>query len=219
MPSDLQQSMSFARRRGYDSDHMNPLEHSFAAGMAFRKHVLTDKQVLFAARQKPSRLFFVSQGCVRLVRPLRHGANAVMQRAQAGEWLAESSLFSDRYHCDAIAQGTSEVVSVSKRDLLMALEEDPGRSIAFCELLAKQLRRVRGIHEIVRIRSARERVLQWLLFQASGNPPQLPSDQTWTQIAEEISLTREAVYRAVAELKRSGALKQRGNSWFIDVSK
>lgn len=211
--------MSFAFRHGYDSDHMDPLEHTFAAGMSFRKHALSDKQALFTARQKPSRLFWVSQGCVRLVRPLRHGANAVMQRAQAGEWLAESSLFSDRYHCDAIAQGPSEVISISKRDLLRALQEDPGRSIAFCELLSKQLRRVRGIHEIVRMRSARERVLQWLSLQATGQPPQLRLDQTWTQIAEEISLTREAVYRAVAALKRSGALKQRGQNWFIDTSK
>lgn len=142
-----------------------------------------------------------------------------MQRANAGEWLAESSLFSDRYHCDAIADGASEVVSIGKRDLLAAFKEDPERAIAFCELLSKQLRRLRGIHEIVRIRSASERVLQWLLLQAAGNPPQVRIEQTWTQIADEISLTREAVYRAVAELKRRGALKQQGQSWLIDASK
>ena len=198
---------------------MTLLEHSFAVGLAFRTHELRDKQVLFAARQKPSKLFLVSRGCVRLVRPLRHGADAVMQRARAGEWLAESSLFSDRYHCDAIAQGTSEVISIDKRDVLAAFKKDPQRSVAFCELLSKQLRRLRGVHEIVRIRSARERVLQWLLLQATGAPPQLRVDQTWTQVADEISLTREAVYRAVAELKRSGALKQRGQTWLIDANK
>lgn len=111
------------------------------------------------------------------------------------------------------------MISISKRDVLAAFATDPKRSIAFCELLSTQLRRLRGVHEIVRIRSARERVLQFLLLQASGTPPQLQVDQTWTQVADEISLTREAVYRAVADLKRTGALKQRGEMWLINATK
>jgi len=211
--------MSVRRVRRYDFDHMHTFDQSFAAGLPVRTQSLSDEQSLFAARQKPTRMYLVSEGCVRLVRPSRTGTSAVMQRARAGEWIAESSLFSDRYHCEAIAQGKSQVISVGKRDLLDAFERDPPRSLQFCELLSNQLRRLRAVHEIVRIRSARDRLLQWLLLQATGNPPVFRLDQTWTEVADEISLTREAVYRAVSELKRGGALKQRGQTWLIDATK
>jgi CRP-like cAMP-binding protein len=211
--------MSVTRTQRYDLDHMNVLDLSFAARLPHRSRKLADEEILFSAQQKPTRMFLVSEGCVRLVRPLRAGASAVMQRARVGDWLAESSLFSERYHCDAVAQGAASVISVSKRDLLDAFRQDSGRSLMFCELLAHHLRRLRGMHEIVRIRSAQDRLLQWLLLQASGNPATFHLDQTWTQVADEIALTREAVYRAVAELKRSGVLKQRGQTLRIDPSK
>ena len=91
---------------------------AFAAGLPSRHHHLSDGQRLFASGQKPTRMFVVVKGRVRLTRPLRTGNNAVMQTARAGQWLAESSLFSNSYHCDGIARGTTEVVSVSRRELL-----------------------------------------------------------------------------------------------------
>jgi CRP-like cAMP-binding protein len=207
--------MNIAGKRRYDLDHMSPIELSFAAELPHRLHDLKAEQMLFAAGQRPARLFMVSDGCVRLVRPARTGANAVMQRARAGEWLAESSLFSDRYHCDAVAQVKARAISVSKRELLDAFQREPKRWLIFSKLLAEHLRRLRGMHEVVRIRSARDRVFQWLLLQANGNPASIELDQTWTEIADEIALTREAVYRAVAELKRCGALRQRGERLLI----
>ncbi|MFL6619704.1 MAG: Crp/Fnr family transcriptional regulator [Povalibacter sp.] len=187
----------------------------FAAGLADRHHHLADGQRLFAAGQKPTRMFVVAQGCMRLTRPLRTGSNAVMQTARKGEWLAESSLFSSSYHCDAIARGTTELVSVSKRDLLTQFACEPWRYESFCKLLADHLRKLRGLHEIVRLKSARERVMEWLLLQAAGRPANLRLDQTWSDIAEELALTREAVYRAVASLTKSGALERRGEAWIV----
>src|SRR3954463_11221225 len=125
---------------------MNILDLSFDTQLPHRSRKLADEEILFSAQQKPTRMFLVSEGCVRLVRPLRTGASAVMQRARVGDWLAEASLFSDRYHCDAVAQGAARVISVSKRDLLDAFRLDSGRSLQFCELLAHHLRRLRGVH-------------------------------------------------------------------------
>jgi CRP-like cAMP-binding protein len=198
---------------------MNSPDLSFAKGLPLKLHTLTDDEILFAAGQKPTRLFLVADGCVRLLRPLRTGASAVMQRARAGDWLAESSLFSDRYHCDALAQGAARIISVSKRELLAAFETEPQRWMMFSIMLADHLRRLRGMHEIVRVRSARDRVLQWLWLEAKGKPATLRLDQTWTQVADEIALTREAVYRAVSDLKKLGVLKQRGQVLSIHSQK
>jgi CRP/FNR family transcriptional regulator, dissimilatory nitrate respiration regulator len=211
--------MSDHSGRRYDPDHMTTLERSFAHGLPYRSHWLEEGQLLFSTGQRPARLFLVTDGCVRLVRPSRTGVYDVMQRARAGEWLAESSLFSDRYHCNAVAQASAKAVSVSKRELLNSFRDDPSRGLTFCELLADHLRRLRAMHEIVRIRGARDRVLQWLLLNASGKPATLQLDQSWTEIADEIALTREAVYRAVGELKRRGAIRQRGQTLVLDSTK
>jgi CRP-like cAMP-binding protein len=192
---------------------------SFAQGLPFREHTFEDTETLFSAGGKPVRLFLVAEGCIRLQRPLRSGASAIMQRARTGDWLAESSLFSDRYHCDAISQGITRTISVSKRELLAAFDKDPRRSMKFSVLLAEHLRRLRGMHEIVRVRSARDRVLHWLWLEAKGKPATLRLDQTWTQVADEIALTREAVYRAVAELKQLGIVRQRGEMLWINAAK
>jgi CRP-like cAMP-binding protein len=196
----------------YDPDHMRPETPSFAFGLPAKVRILKDGEHLFAMGQRPSRLYFLVDGTVQLVRPLKNGATAVMHRAGAGDWIAESSIFSEKYHCDAIAVGAARVRGVRKAELLELFARDPARCLEFAQTLALRLRQLRGAHEIVRIRGAEERVAHWLSLQAEGSPPTVVLDRTWSQIADELALTREAVYRALSSMRASDAIRVSGKT-------
>jgi hypothetical protein len=74
--------------------------------------------------------------------------------------------------------------------------------VAFALTLASQVRDLRTKLELRNIRSAKERVLAWLRLYATGSPPRVMLNRSWTLIAEGLGLTREAVYRARAVLER-----------------
>jgi len=60
-------------------------------------------QTLFRTGARTAGLYEIVTGKVRLVRVDRSGREAVLQVAAPGDTLAEASLFSSTYHCDAIA--------------------------------------------------------------------------------------------------------------------
>ena len=72
--------------------------------------------------------------------------------------------------------------------------------------LAPQVRDLRMKLELRNIRSATARVLAWLRRHGSGNPPLVAIRRSWTQIADEPGLSREALYRALAMLERKGRI-------------
>lgn len=65
-------------------------------------------------------MIFVEQGEVRLVRHTEAGQLVTMFRAGSGDTLAEPSLLSDHYHCDAIADRDSTVRVLDKAIVLGA---------------------------------------------------------------------------------------------------
>jgi CRP-like cAMP-binding protein len=133
-----------------------------------------------------------------------------MHVARPGETFAEAALFADAYHCDAIAQAPSQVTVIGKRDLLRDVRRDASKVLELARAMAGQVRDLRARLEIRNIRSADQRLLAWLRLRARGNPPSLELDRTWTQVAEEIGLTREATYRALSAMRRTGRIRMEG---------
>ena len=147
-------------------------------------------------------MFLIETGRVRLARVLADGTPLILYVAAAGESFAEASLSAAHYHCDAIAETDAAVLALPKADLLSALAADPAECLALALALAAQVRDLRARLELRNIRSANARVLAWLRLHASGNPPSVPMHRSWTQVADELGLTREVVYRALAMLER-----------------
>jgi CRP/FNR family transcriptional regulator, dissimilatory nitrate respiration regulator len=181
---------------------------TLVTGLATKEVRLRESEAAFLAGQPVSRIFFVRSGVVALMRPVRSGAEAIMQIAEAGEWVAESSLFSDRYHCDAVARVQTTLMSVSKVSLLKVLKADPARCFQWTQMLSAQLRALRSTHEIVRIRGAEERLLRWLWLHASKRVVEVRG--TWTDVADELALTREVLYRTLSKLRRANVLSVEG---------
>jgi CRP-like cAMP-binding protein len=153
-------------------------------------------------------VFRVKTGRVRLTRTLENGATLALQTARAGETFAEAAVSADAYHCDAIADVSSETVAYPIRRLRERILSNPETALAFAMFMASQVRTLRARLELRNIRSAKERLLAWLELNGEGVPPTVPSDQPWTEVAADIGLTREALYRALAELSRVGAVRR-----------
>ena len=92
---------------------------------------------LFHFDEPVTRLFLIELGEVHLVRHQAGGSPLVLQRAAANAPLAEASLFSERYHCDAIVVRSGSVLSVDKRLFHETLSND----VEFAEAWARHLSR------------------------------------------------------------------------------
>ena len=163
-------------------------------------------EALFRLGDKTAGLCEVLAGRVRLARVDRAGHEIVLHVAGPGETLAEASLFSPAYHCDAIASTDALVRIYPKAALLAAFDQDPKAAQAFSATLAHQVMHLRTRIEQRNIRSARERVRHFLKLNADGRTVALRG--TLKDLAAELGLTHEALYRTLAKLERSGEIKR-----------
>ena len=181
---------------------------------AAKEHLrhLAAGEALFRQGDPAVAIFRLESGQVRLLRHTEDGSSVVMHVARPGETFAEAALFADAYHCDAIAQVASRVLVIRKRELLQDVRRDASEVLDLARVMAGQVRDLRARLEIRNIRAADQRLLAWLRLKARGNPPSVELDRTWTQVAEEIGLTREATYRALSAMRRAGHIRIEGHA-------
>ena len=137
---------------------------------------------------------------MRLIRVDRNGREAVLQTASAGDTLAEASLFSPAYHCDAIAATDAVVRLFPKSVMLAELQRDPKLARAFAAMLARQVMTLRTRLETRNIHSARERVRHFLAVNAGADRRTVALPGTLKQLAADLGLTHEALYRTLARM-------------------
>jgi len=165
-------------------------------------------EALFRLGDKTAGLFEVLTGRVRLTRVDRSGHEVILYVAGAGETLAEASLFSPSYHCDAIASTDAVVRLYPKPALLAAFDKDPKAAQAFTATLVHQVMNLRTRIEQRNIRSARERVRHYLKLNAAADGRTVALRGTLKDLAAELGLTHEALYRTLARLERAGEIRR-----------
>jgi CRP/FNR family transcriptional regulator, dissimilatory nitrate respiration regulator len=170
---------------------------------------LKSGETLFRLGDKTAGLCEVISGRVRLARVDRAGHEVVLHVAGPGETLAEASLFSSAYHCDAIASSNAVVRIYPKAAMLGAFEKDSNAARAFTATLARQVMNLRTRIEQRNIRSARERVRHFLAVSAGADGRTVELRSTLKDTAAELGLTHEAFYRTLAALERSGEIRRR----------
>jgi len=165
-------------------------------------------QALFRSGIRTAGLFEVVKGKVRLVRVDRSGREAILQVAIPGDTVAEASLFSSTYHCDAIATTDAVVRLYPKAVFLAELERDPKLAQAFAAMLARQVMTLRTRLEQRNIQSARDRVRHYLAVNLDPNGRAVVLPGTLKDIAVELGLTHEALYRTLAEMAADGEIER-----------
>lgn len=167
---------------------------------------LAQGEALFRQGDKATAIFAVERGRLRLVRHTVDDRKVVLHTAHAGELFAEAALFAETYHCDAVADVASRLRVLSKPKLLAAFRADPDVAQRFMAVLARQVMALRTRLELRNIRSARERLLQHLLLAAGGDGRTVRLEGTLMDLAAEIGLSHEALYRTLAALESEGAV-------------
>jgi CRP-like cAMP-binding protein len=80
----------------------------YLKGLRFRERHFDSGRPLFHRGDPVKDVHFVLAGSVHLVRRQPDGAFLILQRAGPGSILAEASLYSETYHCDAVAFSSTD---------------------------------------------------------------------------------------------------------------
>jgi CRP/FNR family transcriptional regulator, dissimilatory nitrate respiration regulator len=171
---------------------------------------LARNEVLFRQGDKVTAIYFVESGRLRLDRRTFDGRLLVLGTTSASGFFVEAALFADIFHCDAVATEPSLVRVYPKAALLNALRTDPANAMSFLELIAHQVIELRQRIEVMKIRSAKERVMLYLDLNAGSDGRTVSLQGPLQDIAGELGLTREALYRTLAGLERAGAIERDG---------
>lgn len=173
---------------------------------------LNPGQTLFYSGSKSTGFYEVVTGTVRLIRVDRSGREAVLQVASAGDTLAEASLFSPTYHCDAVATTEATVRQYPKAALLAELQRDPKIARSFAAMLAHQVMTLRTRLERRNIHSARDRVRHFLTVNVNVDGRTVVLSGTLKQLAADLGLTHEALYRTLARMETEREITRTGTT-------
>jgi CRP-like cAMP-binding protein len=172
---------------------------------------LARNEPLFRQGEPASAIFHIARGRLRMVRHLASGDRMTIHTGRAGEFFAEGALFSDVYQCDAVAAEPTQVRVCGKAEMLQAVTASPSIMLALLERVAHLLHHARAMLELRNIRAANDRVLHHLHLSMSKDGT-VVFDRPLLEVAEDLGLTHEAYYRALANLQREGTVDRIGRT-------
>lgn len=172
---------------------------SFLRGKAVAQKPFVKGEHLFHRDDPVRMLFLITHGCANLIRYQADGNGAVLQRSTSGTILAEASLFSDRYHCDAVAAAATEALLVPVPAVQKMLEHDLIFAREWMAHLSRELLSARKRAEIATLRTVNARLDAWLAW----NDDVFPAKGDWRGLADEIGVSPEALYRELSRRRSS----------------
>lgn len=177
---------------------------------ALERRSLGRNEVLFRQGDKVTAIYFIEAGRLRLERRTFDGRLLTLGTTLAGEFFVEAALFSDTFHCDAAATEPSQVRVYPKAAVLNALRTNPASAMSLLADVAHQVIELRQRLELMKVRSAKERAMLYLELNVGPDGRTVNLRGQLQDMASELGLTREALYRALASLERAGAIERAG---------
>jgi CRP-like cAMP-binding protein len=92
--------------------------------------------------------------------------------------------------------------------VLSIFKTDPAAASAFMERLARQLMQLRTKLQMRNINSARDRIRQYLAVNAGPDGVTVRLKGTLKELATDVGLTHEALYRVLAEMAAEGEIRR-----------
>ena len=171
-------------------------------------------ELLFRQGDRVHAIYFIEQGRLRLDRHTFDGRSLVFGSSAAGEFFVEAALFAETFHCDGVATEPSRVRVYPKAAVLSALNTNPSSVLPLLKLLAHQVIEARQRLELMKVRSAKERVALYLDLHAGADGAMTLKGEL-QDLAGELGHTREALYRTLADMERAGAIERSGAHIFL----
>ncbi len=178
------------------------MHHDFVSHLTSLRHISRTVQpgeMVFERDDAVASVFLVQTGEVHLLRHQEDGKSFILQRAGAGNILAEASITTQNYHCGAEAVEPSTLAIFSKKSVQTLIAQNPDTARAFVAHLAREVRVSRLRAEIISLRRVSDRLDAWLAWNDTG----LPEKGRWHRVANDIGVSPEAFYRELQ--KRRGS--------------
>ena len=177
---------------------MNLAFHPFLENLPHRKMTVAQGAMILDIDDPVASLFLVTRGQVHLLRYQENGDAVVLQRADAGAILAEASVFAESYHCAAMAVRASELLAYPIMKVRDMLARNPEAALAYARHLANEVREARKRSEILALKTVANRLSAWLTW----NHGLLPPRGAWHHVADEIGISKEALYRELSKRRQ-----------------
>jgi len=167
-------------------------------------------QAVFRMGDPAEAVYRVMSGEVHLLRHAPDGTAIVIHRARSGDFFAEASLFSQRYHCDAICVQACRCLRLPADALRQAVASDPSFAMEWITALSRNLRRQRAAQERLALKGTRARVVHYLVD--CGESGRVTLGQPLIRWAQELGVSHEALYRTLAAMEKEGVLERDGTT-------
>ncbi len=179
----------------------------FDSGDILKKALICGEYVFY--KGDPAKyIYAVESGQVHLKRPTPEGRSILIHVARNGDSFAEASLFSDVYHCDAVAQEETIIHTYPKTRVHDALRSQPDKTERYIALLSSQVRSLRTQLELRNILSAKERITQYLMLKANPATREIVFHIPLKEMAAQLGLAKETFYRNLAQLEKEGIIQR-----------
>jgi CRP-like cAMP-binding protein len=155
-------------------------------------------------------VFLVLDGEVRLSRFGKDGGEIALHRAGNGDFFAEAALNAPRYQCNAMATRASTLLAFPAGQVRALIAKDPEFARQWIALLARQLHVCRARLERLALRSAADRIVHYLHTEGSGPRYEVTLPGNLKDLARELGLTHESLYRTLAGLEQKGLVRREG---------
>jgi CRP/FNR family transcriptional regulator, dissimilatory nitrate respiration regulator len=159
--------------------------------------------IVFRAATAPKYIYFVSEGEIHLVRYSNDGQKIVLQRA-INDFLAQASLTSSHYHCDAVAAGRVSAIKIPIAALKETIQKDPQFALAWISMLNQQVKQLRFQCERLTLRTVKERLFHYIITESKNGT--IVTRDGLKPIAVQIGVSHEALYRCIAQLENNCVL-------------
>jgi CRP-like cAMP-binding protein len=161
--------------------------------------------LLFLTGDRPTRMFVILQGEVILERQNQNGHSICLQRCNGG-LLAEASLSARAYHCDARIIRPTRMMQIPISALRRHLLNDSEFALHWIYMLSQEVRRLRLQNERLALPKVQDRLLH--LIATEGRESHYELGGPLKQLAQQLGVTHEALYRALSSLETQGKLKR-----------
>jgi CRP-like cAMP-binding protein len=171
------------------------------------ERTLTAEDVLFRQGSPTQSVYFVVDGEIRVESYLEDGRSVVFYRVRNGGALSEENLYFPTHLYTGVATVETVIRSITKVDFLERLKSDLQLSLALTSCLAERYANALMLRELMGIKAAEDRLLTWLHWQCLSGEKWVKLKGHTGDLAPELGLSKESVYRAFARLKEKRKIR------------
>lgn len=167
---------------------------------------LNKGEEVFHLGQETQFIYHVVSGHVQLFRDDLEGKRIMLHQAFSAQFFAEASINAKQYHCTALCLSDTELQAINIGHFKQLLN-NPDFSAIWINHLSSELRRQRASAERLSLKTAVEKITHYILTEGNGRG-ELAINNSLTETAQIIGLSRESLYRTLSKMKKNKQLKQ-----------